>query len=65
MTNSKIKILAVSGSLRNNSSNTSILGTLSVMAPDNVDFIFYNGLGELPHFIPTPDDHDSSAPVKD
>jgi NAD(P)H-dependent FMN reductase len=61
----KIKILAVSGSLRDNSSNTSILRMMSANAPANVDIILYKGLCELPHFIPTPDDLNSPEPVKD
>jgi NAD(P)H-dependent FMN reductase len=48
----KINILAISGSLRASSSNTSILQAAIKLAPDNVEITLYEGLGELPHFNP-------------
>ncbi len=50
MLKNKIKILAVSGSLRPNSSNNIILEAIRKMAPADVDFIIYTGLGNLPQF---------------
>ncbi len=50
MHKNKIKITAVSGSLRANSSNTVILRAIEKMVPDQVEFFIYNGIGELPHF---------------
>ena len=55
----KIKILAVSGSLRANSSATSVLNHVAVLMPSNVEFNMFNGLGRLPHF----DDSDN-VPVE-
>jgi NAD(P)H-dependent FMN reductase len=61
----QIKILAISGSLRTNSSNTNILRLLAMMAPENVQVSLYEGLGGLPHFNPVLDDENSSEPVKE
>src|SRR5687768_689015 len=44
------KILAVSGSLRENSSTQHILNSLKIWTPHPVEFIVYTGLAELPHF---------------
>lgn len=55
----RVKILAISGSLRQSSSNTAILTALSKLAPAETDFRFYNGLAELPYFNP---EHDTDAP---
>lgn len=46
----KIKILAVSGSLRTNSSNAVILHYIQHMMPAGVEFFVYKGLSTLPHF---------------
>ncbi len=51
----KIKIVAISGSLRNNSSATNILKHVMKLFPESIDFIFYEGTGLLPHF----DDNDN------
>ena len=50
MLKNKIKILAVSGSLRANSSNAIILLAIEKMLPEDVGFFIYKGLGSLPHF---------------
>ena len=50
MLKAKIKILAISGSLRANSSNSIILEAMEKMIPANVDFFIYKGLGSLPQF---------------
>ena len=50
MLTNRIKILAVSGSLRANSSNALILQAIEKMIPEHVDFFIYKGLGGLPHF---------------
>jgi len=47
-----INLLAISGSVRPNSSNTNILQTLASLAPANVMFNFFDGLMTLPHFDP-------------
>jgi NAD(P)H-dependent FMN reductase len=50
MKETKIKILAISGSLRSNSSNHKIINTIATMMPGNIDFTIYQELGNLPHF---------------
>ena len=62
----KIKILAISGSLRASSSNTAILRAITGVAPENIEIKLYEGLGELPHFNPDiDDDNNLPATVKD
>lgn len=48
----KTTILAISGSLKSTSSNTAILRAISSFIPENVDYLLFNGLDELPHFNP-------------
>src|SRR6478752_4823175 len=50
MLNNKIKILGISGSLRANSSATSVLKQAASLLPANTVFQLYDGLGQLPHF---------------
>jgi chromate reductase len=50
MENNKIKILAISGSLRTNSSATSVLHHVGALVPASVEFNIYSGLSVLPHF---------------
>ena len=52
MQDNKPKILAISGSLRDNSSNTNILKIVSALLMDIADVEIYNGLGTLPFFSP-------------
>jgi NAD(P)H-dependent FMN reductase len=47
-----IRILAISGSLRQVSSNTALLHAAIAAAPANVEIKLYGGLGDLPHFNP-------------
>jgi chromate reductase len=53
-----INILAISGSLRPNSSNSSIINKVIEIAGANIHFDIYDGLADLPHFNPDLD-HDS------
>lgn len=46
----KIKILAIPGSLRPNSSNHKIINAIQVLEVAHADMITYNDLGKLPHF---------------
>ncbi len=46
----RFTILALSGSLRAGSSNTVLLHAMVKLAPSNVTFKFYGGLGGLPHY---------------
>ncbi|MBW4888204.1 NAD(P)H-dependent oxidoreductase [Mucilaginibacter sp. HMF5004] len=47
-----INILAISGSLRPNSSNNAIINVMAGMAPGNVIITTYQSLATLPHFNP-------------
>jgi chromate reductase, NAD(P)H dehydrogenase (quinone) len=47
-----LKILAISGSLRPNSSNMTILRLLSDFLPDGIEVEIYHGIGDLPYFNP-------------
>ena len=58
---SMTNILAISGSLRTRSSNTSILGAARLLAPAGTQVTLYSGLGALPHFNPDVDTEDGSA----
>jgi chromate reductase, NAD(P)H dehydrogenase (quinone) len=53
-----VHIVAVSGSLKQSSSNSALVRAFAQARPDSVQV--WDGLGELPHF--TPDD-DGGAPV--
>ncbi|HRH49128.1 MAG TPA: NADPH-dependent FMN reductase [Panacibacter sp.] len=50
MKNKTLKILAISGSLRATSSNTTIIRAIGNMLPANVEYVIYDGLATLPHF---------------
>ena len=47
-----MQILAISGSLRAVSSNTSLLQAVAALAPESVNIVLYGGLVDLPHFNP-------------
>lgn len=55
----KIRLLGISGSLRNSSANSTILRAIGQLLPTDVDFEIFQGLDLLPHFSPerneTPD----------
>jgi chromate reductase len=50
-----MRILLISGSLRDGSTNTATLRTVQHLAPPEVETKLYAGMGSLPHFNP---DHD-------
>lgn len=52
-------IVALSGSIRNQSSTQNLLESLEEYMPDDVDYIIYDGLQKLPHFNP---ESDTDAP---
>lgn len=54
-------VLAISGSLRGRSSNTSILEASRLLAPHGMRVSIYSGVGALPHFNPDLDTEDGSA----
>lgn len=45
-----MRLLAISGSLRAKSSNTTLLSKMAEVAPANVAVTIYESLGDLPHF---------------
>ena len=45
-----VKILAISGSLRANSSNNAVLKAVAAMVPAGVQFNIYNDLAQIPPF---------------
>ena len=57
-----MNILAISGSLRKGSSNTTLLAALKLLAPADVDITLFEGLASLPHFNPD-DDGEENAPT--
>lgn len=57
------KILAISGSLRQGSSNHTILKYLGSIAPADVDYTIYNGLAQIPPFDPGLDTDNPPPPV--
>ncbi|AET58951.1 nadph-dependent fmn reductase [Paenibacillus terrae HPL-003] len=61
----KVKVLAISGSLRQKSSNTALLKATIGLASENMIFTMYNGLGELPHFNPDLDIDEGPASVNE
>ncbi len=58
-----MNILAISGSLRAGSTNTSILRAAAELAPPNVTITLYDGLEQLPPFSPERDKENTSDPV--
>ncbi|HEX5379189.1 MAG TPA: NAD(P)H-dependent oxidoreductase [Phenylobacterium sp.] len=58
-----MRILAISGSLRSGSSNTSVLEAAAALAPAGVEVRLYDGLGGLPHFNPDLDTETPPPPV--
>lgn len=51
-----LRFLAISGSLRAVSSNTTLLQAAALLAPDEVIVTLYDGLARLPHFNPDDDE---------
>ncbi|HYL41770.1 MAG TPA: NADPH-dependent FMN reductase [Ktedonobacteraceae bacterium] len=60
-----MRILAISGSLRANSTNTVLVRATVMLAPLNMEIIMYDGLADLPHFNPDLDGDHSPPSVKD
>ncbi|PJZ55230.1 NADPH-dependent FMN reductase [Leptospira adleri] len=58
-----MKILAISGSLRSQSTNSALLRAITKVAPAEMEIITYDELGELPHFSPDIDGENSPEVV--
>ncbi len=56
-----MRILAISGSLRQASSNSTLLRIATALAPSGAAIEIYGGIGELPHF--NPDIEESAGPA--
>lgn len=65
MRHAVVAILAISGSLRVRSANTSLLKAAMVLAPSGMTIETYGGLGGLPHFNPDLDVEPLPASVAD
>jgi NAD(P)H-dependent FMN reductase len=50
-----VKVLMLSGSLRRRSTNTAVLRSAQLPAPEGILAVLYDGLGVLPHFNPDDD----------
>jgi chromate reductase, NAD(P)H dehydrogenase (quinone) len=61
----KTRVLAISGSLRRQSSNTALIGAARRLAPETVELSVYSSLGSLPHFNPDDDGADVPEPVNE
>ena len=59
--NERVHLLAISGSLRAASSNTTLLRAAIQLAPPTVEIELYAGLGDLPYFNP---DLDTDSPPR-
>ena len=59
-----MKIIAISGSLRAESSNAALLRAAARVAPSGVEVVAYEGMGELPHFNPDLDAEDAEPPAR-
>jgi chromate reductase len=58
---SPVRILLISGSLRDGSTNTAVLRTAGRLAPEGIETMLYGGMGRLPYF--NPDDDREGEPV--
>lgn len=56
-------ILAISGSLRAGSTNTSLLRAAAELAPANVTITLYDGLDDIPAFSPERDKENKTASI--
>ena len=61
----KTRVLAISGSLRRQSSNTALIGAALRLASDTVELTIYSSLGSLAHFNPDNDGVDVPEPVRE
>jgi NAD(P)H-dependent FMN reductase len=57
-----MRILAISGSLRAESTNAALLRAAAALAPPGMEITFYSGLGDLPHFNPDLDGEGQEPP---
>ncbi|EJC79780.1 putative flavoprotein [Rhizobium leguminosarum bv. trifolii WSM2297] len=60
-----MKILAISGSARRNSTNTAMLRAVSAVAPSEIEIAIFDGVGDLPVFSPDLEGKFLPAAVRD
>lgn len=58
-----MRILAISGSLRAQSSNTSLLRALMLVAPPELEVVLYKELDQIPPFNPDREEVSEASPV--
>ena len=61
----RVTVLAISGSLRAGSTNTTVLLAAAALAPEGVDVRLYEGIGTLPYFNPDLDVEPAHPAVAD
>lgn len=62
---STLKLLAISGSTRRDSTNSALLRALAAQAPDGIRLSVYTGIQTLPIFSPDAEGDSTPAPVLD
>ncbi|MEX2403742.1 MAG: NAD(P)H-dependent oxidoreductase, partial [Balneolales bacterium] len=65
MTLARKKILAISGSTKQQSTNLNLIKAIAELSADQIELMLYDGLSNLPHFNPDMDDKNVSGHVKD
>jgi chromate reductase, NAD(P)H dehydrogenase (quinone) len=60
----RMRVLAISGSLRAKSSNSAVLMAAARLAPPGMEIVLYDGLAGLPHFNADLDTEDPPATVR-
>lgn len=60
--NVKLRFLAISGSIRERSSNTELLRAVRIIAADFADVFIWDGIAQLPHFNPDLDAEGATLP---
>jgi chromate reductase, NAD(P)H dehydrogenase (quinone) len=58
-----VRILLISGSVRNGSTNTAVMRTARERAPDGVEAVLFEGIDGLPHFSPDADAEGVEVPA--
>lgn len=59
-----VRVLAISGSLRSQSTNTTLLKALIVLAPADMEIVLFAGIGDIAAFNPDIEGLSASAPVE-
>jgi chromate reductase len=57
------RLLLISGSVRDGSTNTAVLRTAQALAPNGVEAVLFEGITELPHFNPDDDAEGKAVPA--